>query len=409
MNKRDGVKRRTGDLKLIQELNRSIILDTIRQYGPISRSEIAKRNKLSPTTVTSAVGELIRDALVCEVGVGESNGGRKPILVQFSPDSRFLIGISLSGSKLTIAQMNLEARVRKKETHPLKLQQGESVLRFLLDTIERFLAQVGSLDNCVGISIVTQGIVDAATGVIRYNPKLRLRDAPVKEMVEQRFQLKTWVDNDTNAYLLAEKTLEQFRHYQNMLYVTIGDGLGASLLMDGAIYRGYKGGAGEFGHTTIDRAGMRCDCGNIGCLENYVSWPAIYSKLLSALAKGKASSIMELVEGDISRINAKIFRLALTEKDALAISILEETASYLAAGMVNLIHLFNPEVIILGGEIAFENELLIEKVREYVSEYAHGILTEELELRPNSLGEDVEVVGAAAILLQNTFQFSLSL
>ena len=407
MNKRDGVKRRTGDLKLIQELNRSIILDTIRQYGPISRSEIAKRNKLSPTTVTSAVSDLIRDALVSEVGVGESNGGRKPILVQFSPDSRFLIGISISGSKLTIAQMNLEARIRKKEAYPIKLNQGDSVLAFLMDVIERFLSQAGSLDNCMGISIVTQGIVDSAKGVIRYNPKLRLRDAPVKEMVEQRFGVDTWVDNDTNAYLLAEKTLGHFRHYQNMLYVTIGDGLGASLLMDGAIYRGYKGGAGEFGHTTIDRAGMRCDCGNIGCLENYVSWPAIYSKLLSALAKGKASSIMALAHDDLNEINAKMFRQALAEKDALAVSILEETASYLAAGMVNLIHLFNPEVIILGGEIAFENGLLIEKVREYVCEYAHGILTEELEIRPNSLGEDVEVVGAAAILLQDVFQFSL--
>ncbi|WP_232322461.1 ROK family protein [Brevibacillus parabrevis] len=138
-----------------------------------------------------------------------------------------------------------------------------------------------------------------------------------------------------------------------------------------------------------------------------VSWPAIYSKLLSALAKGKASSIMALAHDDLNEINAKMFRQALAEKDALAVSILEETASYLAAGMVNLIHLFNPEVIILGGEIAFENGLLIEKVREYVCEYAHGILTEELEIRPNSLGEDVEVVGAAAILLQGVFQFSL--
>ncbi|MDF2679511.1 MAG: family transcriptional regulator [Brevibacillus sp.] len=399
--------RRTGDLKLIQELNRSIILDTIRQYGPISRSEIAKKHNLSPTTVTSAVGELIRNSLVSEVGTGTSNVGRKPILLQFSSDSRFLIGISISGSKITIAEMNLEAKVRKKEVHSIKSYQGDSVITYLLQMIEQFCSAYESLENCVGISIVMQGIVDSGNGVIRYNPKLKLKNTPVKEIVENRFQIKTWLDNDTNAYLLAEKNIGDFNHYQNMLYVTIGDGLGSSILVNGSIYRGFAGGAGEFGHTTIDRAGVRCDCGNIGCLENYVSWPAIYSKLVSALTKGKQSCILELAEHDINRITSTIFREALAQKDPLAVSILEETASYLASGLVNLVHLFNPQVIILGGEIAFENSLLISKVTEYVNEYAHGILTEGLEIRPNSLGEDVEVVGAAAVLLQDTFQFSL--
>lgn len=399
--------RRTGDLKLIQELNRSIILDTIRHYGPISRSEIAKRHKLSPTTVTSAVSELIRDSLVSEVGTGTSNGGRKPILLQFSPDSHFLIGISISGSKITIAEMNLEAKVRKKEAYSIKSYQGDSVIAYLLQIIEQFVQPYENLDNCVGISIVTQGIVDSDNGVIRYNPKLKLKDTPVREIVESRFQIKTWLDNDTNAYLLAEKNIGDFNHYQNMLYVTIGDGLGSSILVNGSIYRGYAGGAGEFGHTTIDRAGVRCDCGNIGCLENYVSWPAIYSKLLSGLAKGKQSCIMELAGNDINRISSKIFCLALAQNDPFAESILEETASYLATGLVTLVHLFNPEVIILGGDIALENSLLISKVTEYVNEYAHGILTEGLAIRPNSLGEDVEVVGAAAVLLQDRFHFSL--
>ncbi len=399
--------RRTGDLKLIQELNRSIILDTIRHYGPISRSEIAKRHKLSPTTVTSAVGELIRDSLVSEVGTGTSKGGRKPILLQFSPDSHFLIGISISGSKITIAEMNLEAKVRKKEIYAIKSYQGDRVISYLLEIMEKFFSPYESLENCVGISIVTQGIVDSDNGVIRYNPKLKLKDIPVKEIVESRFPIKTWLDNDTNAYLLAEKNIGDFCHFQNMLYVTIGDGLGSSILVNGSIYRGYAGGAGEFGHTTIDRTGVRCDCGNIGCLENYVSWPAIYAKLLSALAKGKQSSIFELAGNDVNRISATVFRQALEQNDPLAEGILEEIASYLASGLVNLVHLFNPEAIILGGEISFDNKLLVSKVTQYVHEYAHGILTEGLAICLNSLGEDVEVVGAAAVVLQDTFQFSL--
>ncbi|MFD1174489.1 winged helix-turn-helix domain-containing protein [Oceanobacillus picturae] len=131
--------RRTGDLKLIQELNRSIILDMIRKDGPLSRSEIAKRSNLSPTTVTTAVNDLIQDRLVSERGTGVSNGGRKPILLQFSPDNHYIIGISISNSKITIAEMNLEARIRCKEVYSTRGHTGEHVISYLLELIEYFI------------------------------------------------------------------------------------------------------------------------------------------------------------------------------------------------------------------------------------------------------------------------------
>ncbi len=114
------LKNRTGDLKLIQELNRSIILNMIREHSPISRSEIAKRNKLSPSTVASAVNELIQSGLVCENGMGSSSGGRRPVMVSFTPDNHFLIGISVSNFGVTIAEINLQASIRriKKITPP---------------------------------------------------------------------------------------------------------------------------------------------------------------------------------------------------------------------------------------------------------------------------------------------------
>jgi predicted NBD/HSP70 family sugar kinase len=150
---------RTGDLKLIQELNRSIILRTIRHYGPISRSEIAKKNKISPTTVTAAVKELIRQGLVYEDGIGVSTGGRKPVLVRFSSDSKFIIAVAITNSSIKVAEMNLEAKVRRQ----------------------------------------------------------------MKEMVEKQFKLKTWLENDANAIALAEKRFGAYRKFKNLIYITIGD------------------------------------------------------------------------------------------------------------------------------------------------------------------------------------------
>jgi len=362
---------------------------------------------LFPTTVTSAVNELIRDGLVCESGTGVSSGGRKPILVQFSPDNKFLIGVSIDNSSISIAEMNLEATVKRKQDFAVHSMTGDAVVAFILESIAAFLQPYGDLSACVGVSVIAPGIVDANTGVIRYNAKLKLRDVPLKQLVEERFGLKVWVDNDANAIALAESNFGNYHHATNLLYITLGDGLGAGIVVNGTVMRGACGGAGEFGHTSIDRSGMRCDCGNAGCLENYVSWPAIYSRILSSITRGKQTMILDLAGGDITRISLPIFLRAAERNDELAQAIVEEVAAYLAAGIVNLVNLFNPEVVILGGYIAQNNQLLIEKVSEQVMEHALNILTKGLEIASTSFGEDFHVKGAAALIMQDLFHFSM--
>jgi len=399
--------KRTGDLKLIQELNRFIILDTIRHYGPISRSEIAKRNNISPTTVTSAIRRLLRDGLVYEDGVGASNGGRKPILVRFSPDSRFLIGVSISNSAIKIAEMNLAAEVCRKKVFPVRALTGQSMIAYVLKSIDQFLSEYSSLTKCIGISIISPGIVDAVQGVIRYNSKLRLKDIPFKEIVERRFKLKTWLENDANAIVLAEKRFGKYKKFKNLIYITIGDGVGAGIVINGSIFRGRNGGAGEFGHTSIGRNGIYCDCGNRGCLEHYINWPAIYSKILSFIDQGRNTMILELAKGDKNLVTPAIFRYALKKNDQLAKEITKDIAIYLATGIVNLINLFNPDIIILGGKVAYDNGFLLSQVNKLVHQKALSILVDKLKISPTSLGNDFRSIAAAAIPLQEMFHFSL--
>jgi len=398
---------RTGNLKLIQELNRSIILKTIRHHGPISRSEIAKRNKISPTTVSTAVRKLLQQGLVCEASLGESSGGRKPILLQFSPESRFIIGVALTTSSIKIAEMDLEAKVHKQKIFPIYNLTGELVIDYFLKSIGQFLEEYSDLKRCLGISIVSPGIIDVEKGIIYENTKLKLKDIPLKEMVEKKFRLRTWLENDANAIALAEKQFGAYRKFKNLVYITIGDGVGAGIIVNGSIFRGSNGGTGEFGHTSIDRNGIYCDCGNRGCLENYVSWPAIYSKLSSLVTQGKHTIVLELAKGDIEKVTPNIFINALEKDDQLAKEIMEEVAKYLTTGVVNLVNLLNPDVIIFGGKVAYNNRFLLSRLKEMVFEQALPILTNQLKICPTSLGEDFRVIAAATIPLQEIFHFSV--
>ena len=271
-------KRRTGDLKLIQELNRSIILDVIRKKGPISRSEIAKTVGISPTTATSAVNDLIKDKLVYENGVGNSSGGRKPVMLCFNPNVYSIIGVALSNSIIKIAEINLEGKVIRKQIYSNRQLFGEEMVRYFLEAIGQFINEQLSVVKCQGISIITPGIVDTDNGIITYNSKLRLFNVPLKKLVEEKTGLPTLIENDANSYVVAENYFGLFSKYKDMLYITLGDGVGSGIMVDGSIYRGHMGSSGEIGHTTVVLDGVRCECGNKGCLENYVNWPTIYSR-----------------------------------------------------------------------------------------------------------------------------------
>jgi N-acetylglucosamine repressor len=399
--------KKTGDLKLMQALNRHIILDTIRDKGPIARSKIAETIGLSPTTVASAVNELIREGFVSEMGAGKSSGGRKPILVRFEPDNRYIIGVSITHLGVTVAELNLNAKITKKRLSAFSSLNKEHIISHTLQEIDVFIKGCTDLTRCLGISIISPGIVDAKNGVIRYNSKLGLENVPIKQMVEERFSLKTWVDNDVNAIVLAEKYLGNYTDCDHLIYVKVSDGIGAGIIVNGIVLRGSGGGAGEFGHTTIDWSGIRCHCGNIGCIGNYGDWSGIYSRILAEISRGTKTTMLKLTGGDIAQITPAIFRESVNAGDALAIQLTEDAAKHLTAGIVNLVNLFNPQVIFIGGELVEGNTVLINLVKEGVYKQALEILTQGLEICSSSFGESDELIGAAAVTLQDVFGFSV--
>ncbi|MEA2015790.1 MAG: ROK family transcriptional regulator [Actinomycetota bacterium] len=401
---------RTGDLKLIQELNRSIILKTIQNYGPISRSEIAKKNKISSTTVTVAVKKLIKQGLVIEEGIGKSSGGRKPILLRFYSDSKFIIAIAITNSYIKIAEANLEAKIKRQEIYPVNKLTGKKFIDYFLESISKFIKVYPKEDlkRCIGISITSPGIISVDKAVIHENTKLKLKNVPLKEIVEKEFSLKVWLENDTNAIVLAEKRFGKYKKLKNLVYITIGDGVGAGIIVNDHIVRGHSGGTGEFGHTSMDINGIACGCGNRGCIENYINWSAVYSKIVDSVETGRDTMMIKLSKGVIKKVTPYIYREALDKNDKLAKEITTSTAKYLAIGIVNLVNMINPDVIILGGKLAYNNHFLISEVKKVVLGKALSILTDRLKICSISLGKDFRIIASAAIPLKEIFHFSVS-
>ncbi|WP_237392056.1 ROK family transcriptional regulator [Paenibacillus dendrobii] len=399
---------RKGDLKLVQELNRSMILNKIRGSGPISRISLAKECSISPSTVASAVQELIKEGYVSELGAGKSSGGRKPILLQFAPDNHFIIAVAITNSSIELAELNLEAHIKRKCLKPVKGETGEEVIQLMTEELDLFMQDCRDLERCAGIAVTVPGVVNVEKGIVYYNSKLRLDHVPLKEIIERRYGLRTWIENDANAAVLAERRFGNCGEYPDLIYIVVGDGVGAGILVNDNVLRGSSGGAGEFGHTSVSRSGIRCECGNVGCLENAVSWSAVYSRIVAGITSGRPTVLSELCRGNFSEIRPSLYKEAIRLGDALSMDINEEVAEHLSAGIVNLLNLFNPGAIIMDGSLAYDNPVLLERIREHVQRRGMRILKDGIPIKPSSFGTDGNLIGGAAVVLSQIFRFSLA-
>ncbi|WP_059103004.1 ROK family transcriptional regulator [Shouchella shacheensis] len=391
--------RRTGDLKLMQQLNRSIILNTIRESGPISRSQVAQKIRVSPTTVTSAVGELLEQSLVKEVGSGSSNGGRRPVMLAFNPESRFVISVVIDSLELSIGKVNLAIDVKKKVHHAIP--NDGRFLELLVEKLQLFIDEEEDLKDCEGISVIVQGIVDSEQGIIQHNNRLDLYDLPLRDILEERFSIKCYVENDTNGLLLAEKYLGKLQGDSDLLYVAIGDGVGASFFTNGALTRGANGGAGEFGHTSVNANGLPCKCGNRGCIENYISWRAIEARLKEDLAKEK------LVYSSQDSVKPEVFCERLRKGEPVAAAIYKDVLEYSTVGIVNLVNIYNPSFVHLGGSLPYLLPEFVKELSEKVKQRSLSSLSNNLVIQGASFGPDAGIKGAATVLLHDFFEFSL--
>ena len=383
--------------------NKYTILETIRRNGGISRRDLSKIIRLSPTTITKFTEELIKDNLIQEKGTIPSSGGRRPIKLNLKPSSGYAIGVDIGSANLRVVTVNLKGEILSKR-EKIHSHEGKKVI---LNKIKEMIHQQIENSNLPsqkikGIGIGISGVVDHQRGICLFCPNMNnWENTNLKEIFEKEFNLPTVVDDSSRTAATAVKNYEVDKNIKNLIYLGLGVGVGSGIFINGQLYRGTKGLAGEIGHTIVDENGPRCSCGNKGCLEALVSGPAIIARAKGLLEEGVNSQLAK------REVTPEKIAQAAKNEDKLALNIITETGKHLGIGIANAINIFDPEIVILGGGIAQMGELLLQPTQETVRLRALQATAKGVDIRVTQLGNEVAALGAATLILDSLFHTSL--
>jgi len=321
-----------------------------------------------------------------------------------------VLAIDLGGTKIAAALISPDNRVMAREHSPTLVAEGfQAVIGRVFAAIDRILSQANvdpaGLDS---IAVAAAGAIDTNKGLITSSPNLPgwlcvpLRnmvkgwlDIPLRNMVKKRYGVDSCLLNDANAAALAEHRLGAGRGTNNLIYLTVSTGIGGGIIVNNELYSGTSGCAGEIGHMTIDASGPECSCGNRGCLEVLASGTAVANEAKRRIKEGERSRLTDIVPGDPEGITAEKVATAAREGDRLAMDVISRAAGYLGVGMVNLVNIFNPEMIIVGGGLSKMGELLLGPARQVVKQRAVPLCAGAVRIVTAGLGDDAGLLGAA--------------
>lgn len=373
----------------LKATNRSIILNTIKSQGPIARADIARYTGLSPAGVTGITAELIEEELVFEKQEGDSRGGRRPILLALNSEGAYVVGVKLAEGSATFALTDLNAAVLRRHSVELDTRQPERVAAQLAEIVCQLTEAAGMrIDRLLGVGIGLPGIVETATGICRVSPFDGWHQVAFAQLVEDKLGLSVIIDNDVNTLTVYERLYGAGRHVDDFLVITVGRGVGLGIVLDGQIYRGARGGAGEFGHTNVDPQGPLCNCGCRGCLETFVgdAWLLRHSALNGLR--------VETPDALVQAANAG---------NTIALSVLRQAGEVFGRSLANVINLLNPALILISGEGVRAGEHLFEPMRQAIRQHTFQPLGEDVDIRIESLHDDSWARGAACLVLDNIF------
>ena len=384
--------------------NELSILRLIHAEPMISRIELARQTGLSAALVGGVVGRLVGKGLVVEAGPASTTVGRKPVSLSVRSDSAYLVGVDV-GSFLTRVVITdfLGRSICATETETRMAEGRSRVLGRTFETIRKTIQDSRLPDSALkGIGIAHSGVIDSERGVVLSFPRpgqmTEWKSVSLKQLVEQEFGLPVLLDDSTRMMAIAEKFFRKDRKLRDFLFISVSMGIGAALFVDGALYRGPGGFAGEFGHMTVDENGPLCCCGNYGCLEALASGGAIIQSVRTAIQKGVDSKVRDLTMEDLDRISMEIVTRAAAENDGLAGRVLHDAVSHIAVALADVVNLLSPRVIILGGPLfRLAPQLITEPLMRVVKQRAFEKSANEIRLEVSSLGSEAAALGAARL------------
>ncbi|WP_138417559.1 ROK family protein [Aquibacillus sediminis] len=383
-------KLQTGDQNLVKKINKSIVLHAIQTKGPISRAQISKDTGLNKATVSSMVTDLIDEHFVNEIGPGPSSGGRKPVMLYFNNHAGYAIGIDLGVNYVLAILTDLKGNIIEEEIQTLHGVEENQIIDQLQGIIEILMKKSPkSPYGIVGIGVGVPGIVDQ-DGILLFTPYLNLQQANLKTVLESKFDIPTIVANEANSGAYGEQLYGTGKNVSNLIYESIGIGIGTGIIINGELYTGSTGISGEMGHLTIETNGKKCRCGNRGCWELYASESALLQEAKKLeVFKNQNEIDLDTIEQEAKNGNGEVLQL------------LNTIGEFIGIGLTNIINTFNPEMIILGNRMTRFESWILNPIHRVLDERLSTYHRESITITTSALGVYSNALGSASFALSN--------
>ena len=372
---------------------RNEIIRTLVDSGDMSISALAQRLESTTPTVTKYISELIESGIVQNCGKSSASLGRKPCTYRINGKSSYFIGVAPRQHELRLSLMDIGGNMVREETKPENLENTPETLERICREVEDFIrdSQINTSrisEICFGLS----GRVNTHTGESFSLFNFENHDKPLAEWLTERMGIRVIIDNDTRAMAYGELASANNDRYKNFLFVNAGWGIGLSIVTGGKIYYGMNGYSGELGHTSVYNNEIICHCGKKGCLETVASGWALCNQLKSRVEKGQSTILEEAVKRG-APINEKDIVQAALNDDSLCQELIDNAGAELGRQVANMINIFNPEAVIIGGSLMMAGESYIQSVKLAARRYTLRLLLKDVEIIPSRLAEKAGMIG----------------
>lgn len=384
-----------------------VALDLVRKQGPLSRTALANLLGLSRGSVTAIVGNLVDLEVLKEVGFGDSEGGRRPTLLDANADLGYIAGIDIGATSVDLALADFRGTILQRIAEPADVRDTPEQLldRICALITERLNTRGASEKELVGLGIGVPGPVQFPSGLLIEPPLMPAWDSfPIKDYIRRRFpQVRPIVDNDVNIMAIGEARVGGGVGTDNFLYIKIGTGIGCGVIARGEIYRGSDGTAGDVGHICVDYNGPICHCGNMGCLERMAAGPAIAERGRLAAERGESEILARLMKANKGVLSSVDVGDAAAAGDESANLIIADCGRMIGGVLAGLVNFYNPKAIFIGGGVSNIGHHLLSTIRQATLRRATALSTRSLVIDYSKLGPDGGVHGAIWLAIENIF------
>ena len=406
------MSKQPGNSKYVRKMNRMEVLNIIKEQEPVSRRELAVYTGLTPPAITGIVRELMELGIVAEVGLGKSEGGRKPVKLQFNREAGYVLGVEVTRLETCIGIADLKNHPKDLRWVEIDMTEPQSGVARLVDVLRERMGQSEFAGKrFLGLGIAFPGLVNAKAGTVKRSVNLGPEWArfPLKRVLESELALTAIVENNSNASALAERWFGGGTDSTDLVYVNWGEGISAGVILEDRIIQGFQGHAGEIGHIVMNDGGPVCNCGNQGCLEAYCGSPALVREANRMVQDCPEQDRLRVILSQKRGIEIDDVLTAATDKTSVAHTFIRGVGALVGRALADAVNLYNPESVFIGGKVGSVLPVYRDVIEQQIRSHAFPEIARSTRIRQSMLGLEAGAVGACALALRNVFRSSESI